>query len=118
MTTPTKTRSTKKEAAKDPVEVDAFKAKARAEVMRQRRDNGWCESGTSRILQDLDMAPMKTKYTATVSIRGSVSAVEGATTYDEAKARVTAAFALACADEGIKFTGEIVRSDVYESYVE
>src|SRR5437879_2285039 len=79
-------------------EIDAFQAaheqfrtKVSEEVLRQRAAGTWCLPGTQDVLQDLGLPPIPMNYSGDATIHVRIVKISGASSRDEAEARVTCA---------------------------
>ncbi|WP_410659476.1 hypothetical protein [Amycolatopsis sp. lyj-112] len=92
----------------------AYRTSVRDEILEQHFNGTWCLPGTQDALVDLDLSPVAMHYTGEATITVSISQVKGATSRDEAYARVKAALDAVNNDAGITMTVHSVNASVYE----
>jgi hypothetical protein len=91
-----------------------YRDTVRAEILRQHFEGTWCLPGTQDVLVDLNLRPITMTYHGHADLRVVITDVAGATSTEEAHARVVQALDVVSSDPSISMIVDYVDSELDE----
>ena len=91
-----------------------YRDTVRDEILRQHFEGTWCLPGTQAVLVDLNLRPITMTYHGHASLRVAITDVAGATSIEEARARIVQALDVVSSDPSITVSLRYVDSELDE----